>query len=68
MADVLITGDNRGVAGVRPGLASPGYLSRFHFSVLPNVEPYCAPGGVKVVSVSPCCPRGMSWFGLTATT
>jgi hypothetical protein len=57
MADLLIPGDNRGVAGVRTGLASPGYLRWFHFPVLPNVAPNCAPGGVKVVRVA--C-RGLS--------
>jgi hypothetical protein len=48
----LILGDDRGVAGVRPGLASPGYLSWFPFSALPNVASYCLRGGVRVVSIS----------------
>ena len=52
MADLLITGDNRGVAGERTGLASPGYLSGLPFSALLRVAPYCVPGGVKVVSIS----------------
>jgi hypothetical protein len=43
----LITSDNRGVAGVCTGLASPGYLSRFLFSALPCVAPYCVRGGVR---------------------
>jgi hypothetical protein len=36
----------RGVHGV----ANPAYISRFLFSALPHVAPYCAPGGVRVVS------------------
>ena len=51
VADLLFTNDNRGVAGARPGLASPGYLSRFPFSGLLRVAPYCVPGGVRVVSM-----------------
>jgi hypothetical protein len=64
----LIPGDNPGVAGVRTGLASPRYLSGFLFSALHGVAPYCVPGGVKVESISPCCPRSMSRFELRATT
>ena len=50
MTCLLITGDNRGVAGVCTGHASPGLLSRFLFSALPCVAPYCVRGGVRVVS------------------
>src|SRR5215208_3051859 len=32
------------------GLANPAYLSRFPFSALPCVAPYCVPSGVRVVS------------------
>src|SRR5918994_680586 len=32
-------------------LANPAYLSRFPFSALPCVAPYCVPGGVRVVSI-----------------
>ena len=49
MAD-LIPGDNRGIAEVSTGLASPGYPSQFPFSALLRVAPYCVPGGIKVVS------------------
>ena len=31
-------------------LANVPYLSRFLFSALPHVAPYCAPGGIRVVS------------------
>jgi hypothetical protein len=34
-------------------LANPAYLSRFPFSALPCVAPYCVPGGVRVVSGVP---------------
>ncbi len=34
------------------GLANPAYLGRFLFLGLPSVAPYCAPGGVRVVSKS----------------
>jgi hypothetical protein len=34
-------------------LANAPYLSRFLFSGLPCVAPYCAPGGVRVVSKLP---------------
>ncbi len=37
-------------------IADPLYLSRFLFSALPRVAPYCLPGGVKVVSVFRCSP------------
>jgi hypothetical protein len=30
--------------------ANPAYLSRLLFSGLPSVAPYCAPGGIRVVS------------------
>ena len=50
MADLLITGDDRGVAGIRTGLASPGNVGLFLFSNLLRVAPYCVPGGVRVVS------------------
>jgi hypothetical protein len=50
---LLIKGDNRGVAGTCTGLARPAYLSRFLCSALPCVAPFCAPGGVRVVSTSP---------------
>jgi hypothetical protein len=33
-----------------PELANPAYLSGFVFSGLLRVAPYCAPGGVRVVS------------------
>src|SRR5215208_5971111 len=33
-----------------PRVANPRYLSLFPFSALPCVAPYCAPGGVRVVS------------------
>src|SRR5215203_5183066 len=33
--------------------ANPPYLGRFPFSALPRVAPYCVPGGVRVVSISP---------------
>jgi hypothetical protein len=49
MAD-LIPGDNRGVAEVSTGLASPGYPSWFPFSALLRVAPYCVLGGIRVVS------------------
>ena len=35
------------------GLANPVYLSRFLFSGLLRVAPYCAPSGIRVVSISP---------------
>jgi hypothetical protein len=35
------------------GLANSAYLSRFLFSALPCVAPYCAPGGIRAVSTSP---------------
>ena len=35
------------------GIANPAFLIRFLCSVLPCVAPYCVPGGVKVVSISP---------------
>src|SRR5918997_4246289 len=38
-------------------VANPAYLSRFPFSALPCVAPYCAPGGIRVVSTSPSYPR-----------
>ncbi len=31
-------------------LENPAYLSRFPFSGLPCIAPYCVPGGVRVVS------------------
>jgi hypothetical protein len=52
IADLLITGDNRGVARVCTGLASPGYLSRFLISAVPCVTPYCVRSGVRLVSKS----------------
>jgi hypothetical protein len=52
MADLLITRDNRGIAGVCTGLASPGYLRGFTFSALLSDAPYCIHGGVRVVSIS----------------
>src|SRR5215208_2955452 len=33
-----------------PGVANPAYLSRFPFCALPCVAPYCALGGLRVVS------------------
>jgi hypothetical protein len=36
----------RGVQGV----ANPAYLEGFPFSGLLRIAPYCAPGGVRVVS------------------
>jgi len=33
-----------------PKVANTAFLSRFLFSGLPCVAPYCAPGGVRVVS------------------
>jgi hypothetical protein len=35
------------------GLANPAYLSGFLFSGLLRVAPYCVPGGIRVVSMSP---------------
>jgi hypothetical protein len=34
-------------------LANPAYLSRFLFSGLLRVAPYCVPGGIRVVSILP---------------
>jgi hypothetical protein len=34
-------------------LANAAYLSRFLFSGLLRVAPYCAPGGIRVVSNDP---------------
>jgi hypothetical protein len=31
---------------------NPAYLSRFRFSALLGVAPYCVPGGIRVVSIS----------------
>src|SRR5918994_7727679 len=40
-------------------LANPAYLSRYLFPGLPRVAPYCAPGGVRVVSGGRAtAPRG----------
>ena len=32
------------------GAAKPAFLSRFLFCGLPSVAPYCAPGGIRLVS------------------
>jgi hypothetical protein len=37
------------------GVANPPYLRRFLFSGLPCVAPYCAPGGIRVVSTEHGC-------------
>jgi hypothetical protein len=34
------------------GVANPAFLEGFPFSALPCVAPYCAPGGIRVVSMS----------------
>jgi hypothetical protein len=39
----------RGLQGFAQACKSP-YLSRFPFSALPSVAPYCVPGGIRVVS------------------
>src|SRR5215208_7662251 len=36
-----------------PSIAKPTFLGRFLFSGLPSVAPYCAPGGIRVVSTAP---------------
>ena len=46
----LITSDNQGIAAVCTGLQISAYLSRFFFSGLHSVAPYCVPGGIRVVS------------------
>src|SRR5215211_6626633 len=38
-------------------LANPAYLSRFLFSGLPRIAPYCATGGIRVVSAA----HPLSW-------
>jgi hypothetical protein len=38
------------------GFANPAYIRRFLCSPLPSVAPYCVPGGVRVVSISPSYP------------
>ncbi len=40
----------KGCFRVLQAFAKPAYVSRFLFYGLPHVAPYCAPGGVKVVS------------------
>src|ERR671910_922078 len=43
--------------GLHEGATLP-FLGRFHFSGLLSVAPYCAPGGIRVVSTgSPVIPR-----------
>src|SRR5215207_11644788 len=39
------------------GVANPAYLEGFPFPALLSVAPYCAPGGVRVVSISPTRPQ-----------
>jgi hypothetical protein len=39
------------------GFANLAFLSRFVFSGLLCVAPYCVPGGVRVVSISSLFPR-----------
>ena len=46
---------NRMLQGL-PRVANPAYLSCFLFSGLQCVAPYCAPGGVRVVSIPPLYP------------
>src|SRR5215212_1515526 len=54
--DELAKGRCRGL----PRVANPRYLSRFLFPALLSVAPYCAPGGVRVVS-------GSSGLGVAGT-
>jgi hypothetical protein len=35
------------------GTANAAYIEGFPFPALPHVAPYCAPGGIRVVSISP---------------
>src|SRR5215211_4893959 len=48
-----------------PGVANPAFLGGFLFSGLLRVAPYCAPGGIRVVSISP--PRPQPHFLALAT-
>ncbi len=47
-------------------VANPTYLGRSLFSVLPCVAPYCARGGVTVVSGFPALPRSVHCRRCTA--
>jgi hypothetical protein len=49
-AFLLITSDASGVGGGLRRVANAAYLEGFLFSGLLHVAPYCAPGGVRVVS------------------
>jgi hypothetical protein len=55
-ADLLITSVRSVVAercrGLH-GLAIAAYISRFAFSGLLSVAPYCVPGGIRLVSIAP---------------
>ena len=44
--------------------ANPAFLGRFLFSALPGVAPYCARGGIRVVSISPSRPPRTQLFCL----
>jgi hypothetical protein len=51
IADLLITSDNRGDAGVCTGCKSPASNGSL-FSGLSRVAPYCVPGGVRRPSIT----------------
>ena len=52
---LLITSDQSGRD--LQGVANSAFVSRFPFSALLRIAPYCAAGGVRVVSLSVCALR-----------